>query len=198
MKDQFIALLKKVGLWNDAKADEITKALDEIKIETPTPAQPANIDTSKITDPVVKQMFDTLNGQLVIVTKQNKDLLDTLAQERQQRENAIKVQQDQAKKDLEKKVTDLVAGALKEGKIPKAKEDWLKKFAEKDIDGATEWVKEAPVDKHLAAEQNKDGKTKEGKKSEKKDDEPGIKSPLAGANSTILSKVQEFAGIQDN
>lgn len=201
MKEQMIALLKKLGIWNDAKADEITKALDEIKIEPSTAAQPANIDTSKVTDPVMKQMFESLNNQITVLTQQNKTLLDTIGQEKTQREAAIQAQQAELKKQKDQKVAELVAKALKEGKIPKAKEGWLKNFAERDLDGATEWEKDAPVDKHLAAEQGKssDGKNKDGKKKEgEKKDDDGVKSPLSGANPGILSKVHEFAGISEN
>lgn len=195
MKEQLIALLKKLGIWVDAKADELTKALDELKIEPSTPTQPANIDTTKVTDPVMRAMFDSLNNQIAALTQQNKTLIDTIAQEKQQRENAIKAQEAELKKQKEQKISDLVAQALKEGKIPKAKEAWLKNFAEKDLDAATEWVKEAPVDKHLAAEQSKEGKPKEKKNDS---DEPRVKSPLESANPTILSKVKEFAGISEN
>ncbi len=181
MKDKLLALLKSLGLIPDDKLESVSKELDKLELDKPAPAP---IDPSKITDPALKQIVEALNSQVTILGQQNKTLIDTLNAERTEREKAVKLQQDQATKDKTQKVADLVAKALKEGKIVKAKEEWLKKYAEADVTAAEEWVKDAPVDKNFKPDPNKDGKN-EG-------DEGGgdkVKGPLGSVNQGILKNV---------
>ncbi|NUN68831.1 MAG: hypothetical protein HUU02_03875 [Bacteroidetes bacterium] len=182
MKDKLLALLKSLGLIPDDKLESVSKELDKLELDKPAPAP---IDPSKITDPALKQIVEALNSQVTVLGQQNKTLLDTLTAERTEREKAVKLQQDQAKKDKDQKVADLVAKALKEGKIVKAKEEWLKKYAEADVTAAEEWVKDAPVDKNFKPEPNKGGKTEggEGEGGEK------VKGPLGSVNQGILKNV---------
>lgn len=152
LRDQLLALLKSLGLLPDDKVDSVTKELDKLDLEKKT--EPS-IDPSKITDPALKQVIEALNNQISIMGNQNKTLLDTLNAERTEREKAVKLQQDQAKSAHETKVTELVAKALKEGKIVKAKEGWLKQYATDHFAEAEAWVKDAPVVAGFKAEPEK-------------------------------------------
>lgn len=154
IKAQIIDGLKKAGIISDEKAADAIKALDAI--EEPK-AEPA-IDPSKVTDPNLKAIVEAMQQQNQILAQQVKDLTSALGEEKTQRDNAIKAQQEKAKKDAEQKVTDLVARAKKEGKIPEAKVKWLTDFATKDIVLAEEWVKDAPVDKNFKAPETEKGK----------------------------------------
>jgi hypothetical protein len=156
MKDKLIALLKTLGILTDDKAESLSKELDKLGLDK---NQDPVIDSSKISDPALKQVIETLNNQVAILGNQNKTLLDTLNAERTEREKAVKLTQDQAKADSLKKVDALVEQALKDGKISKAKESWLKDLATTKYELAESWVKDAPVEK--------------GFKPEKKDDQGG-------------------------
>jgi len=149
MKDKLIALLKTLGVLTDDKVDSVSKELDKLDLDKKS--DPI-IDPSKITDPAMKQVIEALSNQVSILGNQNKTLLDTLNAERSARENAVKLQQDQAKTDQEKKVGTLVEQALKEGKISKAKEAWLKDLATTKFELADSWVKDAPVEKGFKPE----------------------------------------------
>ncbi|MFA6470126.1 MAG: phage protease [Bacteroidota bacterium] len=151
MKKELLALLKKLNLIPADKENEITAEIDKLDLDKkPEPA----VDPAKISDPVLKQIAD----QNMSLSQQVKTLTDALAAERTARENGIKVQQDEAKKAADKKVSDLVAQAKKDGKIVAAKEKWLTDLAASNIALAEEWVKDAPVDKSFKAEPAKDGK----------------------------------------
>ncbi|KAB2967520.1 phage protease [Zoogloea sp.] len=186
MKEKLIALLKSLGLLTDDKVEAVSKELDKLELEKKPDAP---IDASKITDPALKAVIEGLQNQNASLSQQIKSLTDTLAAEQTDRAKAIKVQQDQAKKDRELKVTELVTRALKEGKIVKAKEEWLKKYAENDLTAAEEWVKEAPVDKNFKPEPTKDNPPAGG------GDDKKAKGPLGNVNATILGKVMEQSSI---
>jgi phage I-like protein len=183
MKDKLLALLKALGILPDDKVQALSAELDKLDLEKkPEPT----IDSSKITDPAMKQMFEALNNQITVLGNQNKTLLDTINAERSEREKAVKLQQDQAKSDAEKKVTELVARAKKEGKIVQAKEEWLKKYAVADLAAAEEWVKDAPVQPGFKPEPEK--KSSSETSSEKTD---RAKGPLGSVNQSILKNVLE-------
>lgn len=152
MKDKLIALLKTLGILTDDKVESVSKELDKLDLDKKS--DPV-IDPSKIADPALKQVIEALNNQVSILSNQNKTLLDTLNAERTEREKSVKLQQDQAKTEQEKKVTALVEQALKEGKISKAKEAWLKDLATTKFELAESWVKDAPVEKGFKGEGDK-------------------------------------------
>ncbi|MEW5799970.1 MAG: phage protease [Bacteroidota bacterium] len=156
MKEKLIALLKSLGILTDDKVDAVSKELEKLDLDKkPEPT----IDASKISDPAMKQVIEELQNQNLILSRQIKTLTDTLTAERTERERAIQLQRQQAEKEKTQKVSDLIARALKEGKIVKAKEEWLKKFADQDLDAATEWVNGAPVDKNFVPEKKDDKKS---------------------------------------
>lgn len=181
MKNKLIELLKSLGILTDDKIDAVSKELDKLDLDK-NPSGP--IDASKITDPGLKAVIEGLQNQNTVLGQQIKTLTDTLTAERTEREKAVKLQQDQAAKDKQTKVTELVAKALKEGKIVKAKEEWLKKYAEADVTAAEEWVKEAPVDKNFKPEPTKDGDPNAGGGGGEK-----VKGPLGSVNQGILKNV---------
>ncbi|MFZ4620969.1 MAG: phage protease [Bacteroidota bacterium] len=189
MKDKLLALLKTLGILTDDKVQTLSAELDKLDLEKGSGAQ--NIDPTKVTDPALRALIEGLQNNNAILTQQMKTLTDTMVAERTEREKAVKLQQDQAKTAHETKVTELVAKALKEGKITKAKEEWLKKYAGTDLAEAEAWVKDAPVAPGFKPEQTKESSNKEGEGDK-------VLSPLSGVNPSILSKVNEMAGLQNN
>jgi hypothetical protein len=148
-------LIAKVREWLKAagkKDEEIDMLLKDVKIDEPSQKK---VDLSQITDPALKAIVDALNSQISILTEQNKTLLSTLQAEKDARDKAVKAQQDQMSKDKEAKVMALVALGLKDGKIAKKDEAWLKQYAEDNLDRATAWVKDAPVLPGFKAEPEK-------------------------------------------
>ncbi len=190
MKEKLLALLKTLGLLPDDKVEAVSKELDKLELEK-KPDTP--IDASKITDPALKAVIEGMQSQNAVLGQQVKDLTSMLTAERNDREKAVKIQQDAEKKNKEQKVADLLAKALKEGKIVKAKEEWLKKFAEADVAAAEEWVKDAPVDKNFKPDTG--SQKKEG---EQEKNEGDVRSPLSAVNPTLLSKIHEMSGTSNN
>lgn len=187
MKDKLIALLKTLGLLKDEDVAKVTAELDKLDLDK-KPEPPAPVDTSKITDPILKQLIEKLEGRNNSLEQMVKDLTTKLAAEAEAREKAINAQQAADKMAAEKKVTDAVEVAIKSGKYPEAKRAWLKERFEKDFEGFSDIVKESPVDKHFKApaepKHDKDGKPII--------DVPVYKGPLSGADRTILGKITEM------
>ncbi len=158
MKAQLIALLKKLNLIPADKENEIVAEIDKLDLDK---KPDAIIDPSKITDPALKAVIEGLENNNAILSQRIKSLTDALATEKTQRDNAIKVQQEEAKKATDAKVAALVAQALKDGKIVKAGEADFKTLAETNYTFAENWLKSAPVDKSFKPEPKKDadGKT---------------------------------------
>lgn len=184
MKEKLIALLKQLGLLKDDNQETVLAELDKLDLENP----PAPIDTSKISDPETKKMFEELNKQISALTAVNKNLTEKLGEETKARDAAIKAQQDQQKAEQDKKVNDAVDAAIKSGKFPEAKREHLKKLYTADFDSTAEMVKDAPVDKHFkpSAETKLDDKGNPIKET------PKPVGPLAGADKTILAKINEM------
>lgn len=185
LKDQLLALLKSLNLLPADKEKSVSDELDKLDLDkAPAPA----IDPSKITDPALKQIVEALNNQVTILGQQNKTLLDTLNAERTEREKSVKLQQDQAKTAAETKVTELVAKALKEGKISKAKEAWLKDLATTKFELAETWVKDAPVEKGFKAEA-------EGGEKEKKETSVAKPTSMKSYMENRAENTQELASL---
>lgn len=74
--------LKKAGIIKDTDQTKIDEALKDIDIND---NQPVNIDTSKF-DASTKQVVDTLVDSVNSLKKINKDLLDSLTEEKSARQ----------------------------------------------------------------------------------------------------------------
>lgn len=186
MKEKILALLKSLGIVKDEDVTKVTAELDKLELDKPAP-----IDTSKIQDAEMKKMIEGFQSQLASFSEVNKQLTASLAAEKAARDAAVAAQQTNQKTEKEKKVTEAVDAAIKSGKYPEAKRDFLKKMFDADFDSFTEIVKDAPVDKHFKPNTpvlDKDGKPVT--------TEPVLKGPL-DTGSSMLAKVNEFAGISN-
>lgn len=183
MKEQLIALLKKLGLWNEEKAKELEAELAKVNATT----EPPKVDTSKLA-PELKGVVDAMQNQVNALTEQNKALLATLTKEREDREKIIKTQQDQAKTEQEKKVKEAVEKAIKDGIFPEAKREAMAKLANADFASYEALVKDMKPDPHFM---KADGKPPAADSGAAK-----IKSPLEPVGNPMLAKVKEFAGIK--
>lgn len=181
-------MLKALNLWKEEDASKITAELD--KLDTPAPP----IDTSKITDSTVKQLVDQLQQAVTLLTNQNKQLIESLSKEKEMRDNAYKIQQDQMKADKEKKVKDAVQKLLDEGKISSDDEKalWTKAF-ENDLDIATKQAAVIPVKPGFKPAKKPGEPTPPAKKEE----EVHLRSPLETPNTAILKAVKEFAQVTE-
>lgn len=186
--ESIIAALKAAGLIADDKVDAAKSAISKVEL----PKDQPSVDPSKISDPAMKQVIEALQNQNIALGQQIKTLTDTLSAERTEREKAVKIQQEAAKTEAEKKVADLVARAKKEGKIVQAKEEWLKKYATADYAEAESWVKDAPVDKNFKGEGATGGTGGSGS-----GDSGDVKKagPLGNVNKSILKNVMEQSNI---
>lgn len=184
MREKILALLKTLGLVKDDNQAQVLAELDKLDLE-----KAPIIDASKVPDAGMKAMLESIQTQIQILTNDNKTLRDALAGEKQAREAAIKAQNEANAAEQAKKVKTAVDDAIKAGKFPEAKRDFLTKLYEKDFDSATEIVKDAPVDKHFKPGENNNNNN------DKKNSE--IKSPLE-VSSPLLDSVKKFANINDN
>jgi len=196
MWEKLIQALIDKGLIAEEKKAELQGVLDSIEIEKPSGVAGGQImvDTSKF-PPELKQTIDTLVATVNALKSQNKALLETLGAEKKAREDAIKAAQEQAKAETEKKVNALIEEAFgdgkdKKGKLPEAKKEWFKSFAEKDFAAAEEFLKDYPGDPHF--NDNKKGAGRTGAGEEKK---PNPMSGVGGGNSDILKAVIEQSNV---
>ena len=142
-------LLKKLGVLTDDKLESVSKELDALELDKKPETR---IDASRVADPQMKELIEMIQNQNAVLAEQVKSLTHSLAEEKTQRDNAMKIQQTEAKKAQDAKNAELVARALKEGKIVKAGEEQFKSFVEKDFGFAENWLKTAPVDKSFKPE----------------------------------------------
>jgi DNA-directed RNA polymerase beta subunit len=184
MKEKILALLKALGIMKDEDITKVTAELDKLEFDKPAP-----VDTSNIKDAEMKKLIEGFQSQLTSFAEVNKQLTASLAAEKAARDAAVAAQQTNQKTEKEKKVTEAVDAAIKAGKYPEAKRDFLKKMFDADFDSFTEIVKDTQVDKHFKPE------NKEGDKDNK--GEVVIKGPL-DTGGGLLSKVNEFAGISND
>lgn len=186
MKEKILALLKTLGLVKDDNQAQVIAELEKLDLE-----KAPVIDASKVQDAGLKQLLESIQTEISILRTGNKSLADALAAEKTEREKAIKAQQDAAAADKAKKVSEAVDAAIKAGKFPEAKREYLTKLFTSDFDSAAEIVKDAPVDKHFKADGTNNNNNN---KNEKTD---GIKSPL-DVSSPLLDSVKKFANINEN
>lgn len=187
MKEKILALLKALGVIKDEDLAKVTSELDKLEFDKST-----NIDTSKIQNEDLKKLIEGFQTQINSVMAVNKNLADALAAEKKARDEAIAAQTATQKTEAEKKITDAVEAAIKEGKYPEAKRDWLKGRFEKDFEGMTEIVKEAQVDKHFkpADKTNTQDKSKQ-------HDDTAPRNPF-NTNQTVFDSVAKYANITEN
>jgi len=196
MWEKLIQALIDKGLISAEKKAELQTVLDSVEIEKPAGGGGAGqimVDTSKF-PPELKQTIDTLVATVNALKSQNKALLDTLGAEKTARDAAIKASQDQAKAEQEKKVNALIADAFgdgkeKKGKLPEAKKDWFKTFAEKDPAAAEDFLKDYPGDPHLKSVQPG---ASAGAGTEKKSNPM---TGVGGGNSVLLKAVAEQSSV---
>jgi len=131
VKEKLIALLKAAGV-SDEKIAEMKATLDAFKVDEVTP--PAKTTTTQEPD-----------VETVALRKEVKELKDLLNKEVTERQQGIVAQKERTENELKAKREALIAKALKEGKIPEAKKEWLTKLAEKAYDEAESFVNDAPV-----------------------------------------------------
>lgn len=183
MKEKLLAMLKALGLVKDDNQAQVEAELNKLELD-----KPPVIDASKVQDAGLKQMLETIQTEITILRTSNKQLADALASEKTEREKGIQAQQAAAKTEQEKKVKESVDGAIKTGKYPEAKREFLTKLFTNDFESATEVVKDAPVDKHFKPE------AIPGKPPPVKQE--GIKSPL-DSTTPLFTKVKELANVTD-
>lgn len=186
MKEKLLAALRALGLVKDDNQAQIVAELDKLELD-----KPAVIDASKLQDAGLKELLGTIQSEISVLRQSNKNLADALAAEKTEREKAIKAQQDAAKLESDKKVKTAVDEAIKAGKYPEAKRDFLTKLFEKDFESAAEIVKDAPVDKHFKQSNENNNNNHNDKKQNE------MKSPLE-VSSPLLESVKKFANITDN
>jgi len=199
MWEKLIQALIDKGLISAEKKAELQTVLDSVEIEKPAVGGgvgPIMVDTSKF-PPELKQTIDTLVATVNALKGQNKTLLDTLGAEKAARDAAIKAAQDQAKAEQEKKVNTLIADAFgdgkeKKGKLPEAKKEWFKSFAEKDPAAAEDFLKDYPGDPHLKTGAPGTPASGGGGGIEKK---PNPMSGVGGGNSALLKAVAEQSSV---
>jgi len=180
LKELFLEFFKNFAKENsvELKDGELEKQIEEILKNNTPEIDLSKLDLSKLgaDNPVLKAILD----QNATLTQSVKMLQDTLGKEQQDRENARKVAEDQAKKDHEKKINDCLDKAEKEGKFSKSeREDWKAKL-EKDFEMASEFLGGMPVKKQF--------------KSDEDDKSNEDKSPSGKGSSYAddLSKAKEF------
>lgn len=186
MLDKIIELLKKMGVLADDKVDEVKNSLGEIVKDepgppTPPPTSPPTLPTN--VSPELKAFFENMSNQINALTAQNKSLMASLDKERSDRESMIKIQNDQAKAEKERKISDAVDDAIKKGYYPESKRETIKKIATNDLEAFQEMLKDMKPDPRFIKPEKKTPET-----------EHVIKTPLDTGNAGILAKVKEFAG----
>lgn len=126
-------LIAALGLASDATDKEILVAIAALGIKMPEsePAIPSTV--------IAALGLEETDGESVVVA--------SIHALNQAKENGVSVEDFNAlKKEIsDKKATDLVAAAMKAGKVPPSQKDWALDYAKKDLDGFKVYVAKAPV-----------------------------------------------------
>lgn len=186
MQEKILAILKSLGLIPADKEEAVKTALAEIKLEPTAPV----IDASKLTDPQLKTLIETLNSTVAANAQDLKTMTALFAQEKAQREASIKAQQDADAATKKANAEKLIGEALKNGKIAEAdKQKYIDK-AIADYDGTKGDIerfatipgfKPAPG----ASEKNEPPKNVS-----------TLRGPLSSADPTILAAINKMEAAQ--
>jgi len=139
-KEVVRGILNKLGK-SEAEIDELLK---DAKVDDDTP-QTQPLDASKISDPALKQIVETLNAQVGALNEQNKTLLATLNAEKNARDAAVKTQQEQIKSQRDKQIADALKSAEDKGQLAKADVPQWQKLLEADFDTSGKILAALPV-----------------------------------------------------
>lgn len=186
MKEKLIELLKKLGIDITGKETELKTELDKLAKDGDGNIDLAKLDLTKLSgggnDDLVKAVLE----QNKILTQSVKDLKDTLAKEISDRENAIKAQQEQAKKDQEKKINDAIEKAKKEKRIVEADVEKWKDRLTKDFDEWNTELEAKPVPKEF---QNNKNSNSNSNNNNNNDGDKKNESPLRTLSEAIRSEM---------
>lgn len=135
MKEKLIAMLSKIGLITDSNKKEIEDKINDSELKEFLSEEkmtlPANLDGS--TKAIVEKLIEQNNALSANV----KSLRDALAEEKSQRDAAIKTEQERIEREHKQKVDNAVKKLLEEKKITEADKIIWQKLYEKDFE-ATE------------------------------------------------------------
>ncbi len=180
--DKLLKLLREKGLIPSGKETEVENILKDFKADDP---EPLTVNTASF-PPEMRQTIEGLVSTVNALKQTNSDLMSALAAEKQARENAIAAQQAELTKQKNTKIETLLAEAIgtkeKPGKITEAKKEWLKKYAETDLDAAQAWLKDYPGDPAITGKPNQTGDGKE---------TPKVVSSLQAVRPNILKAIKE-------
>lgn len=190
MKEKFFALLKSLNLVPPDKEAQVKAEIDKMEIDTPK--NDKHVDISKVADPAIKELVQSIADHNKVLTQQVSDLTSALTAEKRAREDATRIQTDKIAADRILKYDGLIAAAKKDGRIVEGAIDALKKkFPPDSIDALEYHLSQLKPDKHNIPPE----------KSQASGKGSGIplamKEPFLAGNQDILKKVAEYSG-EDN
>ncbi len=193
MKEKILALLKSLNLVPADKEAAVAAEIEKMNIETVAP----KVDASKVSDPEMKKFLEDLAGQNTVLAQQIKDLTSALAAEKKQREDSIKIAQEQAAAARKADIDKVIADAKKEGRIVEADEPEVRKQYGENLDALKFFVSKLPVNKHAVPpaqsgndqNRNADGTPKQSQ---------AIANPFTPSRAGILEKVKSFSTVSEN
>ena len=192
---KFLELLKKLGFDLTGKEDQLKTALEELQKSSSdeVTALKAEIETLKKT--ASSKAADTPpaeNAEMLALKNEISELKALLNEQQKTQKEQADAAKTKLEADRQKKIADLKAKGIAEGRITEA--SWTEKFkamAEKDVDTFEALLPSLAVDPHF-----KPGKTKTGNGKETDNNNGGTdlksKGPISGADKTILQKVTEM------
>jgi len=184
MQEKILAILKSLGLIPADKEDAVKTALAEIK---PEPTPPV-IDASKLTDPQLKTLIETLNATVAANAQDLKTMTALFAQEKSAREAAINAAKSADAEQKKANAEKLIGEALKSGKIAEAdKQKYIDK-AIADLDGTKGDIERFATIPGFrpAADASGDKGEGSGQQTSK------IRGPLSSADTTILGAMAKM------
>ena len=184
MQEKILAILKSLGLVPADKEDAVKTALAEIKPDATAPV----VDASKLTDPQLKTLIETLNATVAANAQDLKTMTALFAQEKSAREAAINASKTADAAQKKANAEKLIGEALKTGKIAEAdKQKYIDK-AIADHDGTKGDIERfATIPGFKPAPDAGGDKNKSGDQQASK-----IRGPLASADATILGAMSKM------
>ncbi len=135
MKEKFLKLLEKLGLINEENKNDVATKIDEEEIKELLGGE-TKVDIPDKLDDATKAIVEKLIEQNKALAANVKSLKDALAEEKAQREAAIKAEQERIEKENKEKVANAVKKLLDEKKITEADKEIWQKLYEKDFEAA--------------------------------------------------------------
>lgn len=194
--NKFLELLKKLGFDLTGKEDQLKTALAELETASNTEVTTLKTEIEnlkkQITNPNPPKTTDNEKDAEMLALKNQIAELTSLINEQTKNEKA---RAEAAKTQIEaaraKKVSDLKAKGIAEGRITEA--NWEKQFkaiAEKDVDAFEALLPSLAVDPHFKPTKAKTGDNNNENKN--KTNDLSLKGPFAAADKTILGKITEM------